>query len=239
MSQTEMFAPAAPPSWCDGPIAGLDFETTGTDPLTARPVSVALIVDGDDTYPRIHRLIQCGVPVPPEASAVHGITDARLLEEGADAKLIIAGVLGMLEVLAADGIPVVIMNACFDWPLLAWEAERHGLRVPDGVHLLDPGVIDRYFDKYRRGSRKLADLAEHYDVALTDAHDAAADVVAAIAVARAIARRYPAVKLAKLADLQHAQRSWFETWKNGINAYWARTGNTARVQGSWPMGMRA
>lgn len=37
-------------TWAENPILCLDFETTGTDPFTARPVSVAAaFVDGDGT----------------------------------------------------------------------------------------------------------------------------------------------------------------------------------------------
>jgi exodeoxyribonuclease X len=52
-------------------VSSLDFETTGVDAKTAIPVEVALI--GATEY---IRLINPGIPIPPETSAVHHIVDA-------------------------------------------------------------------------------------------------------------------------------------------------------------------
>lgn len=225
--------------WWAGPIAGLDFETTSTDPLTARPVSVALLVaeaDGARLPINLHALVRCGVAIPADAQAVHGITEDRLEREGVDVREVFGHLLETLAELAAAEIPVVIMNARFDWPLLHVEAARHGLTVPTGVSLLDPGVLDRQFDKYRRGSRKLSDLAARYDVPLDDAHEAAADVLAAIGVTRALARLWPTLQRCSLAQLQVAQSDWFDAWSAGCNGYWARTGRADRIEGGWPWG---
>lgn len=55
-----------------------DFETTGTDPGTALPVSLACL-SSDDTV-IYNGLINPGVPIPLEASNVHGILDKHVTE---------------------------------------------------------------------------------------------------------------------------------------------------------------
>ena len=48
--------------------------------------------------------------------------------------------------------------------------------------VLDPRVLDKHIDPYRRGGRKLTDLCAHYKVALDGAHSADADAIAACRV---------------------------------------------------------
>jgi DNA polymerase-3 subunit epsilon len=89
--------------------------------------------------------------------------------------------------LAREGVPIVVMNAVFDFTLLDREMLRHWpemrpLVEPNDAGIIthpivfDPMVFDRAIDKYRPGSRKLVDLAAVYGVPVeTNAHDAEAD----------------------------------------------------------------
>jgi DNA polymerase III epsilon subunit-like protein len=58
------------------PLAVIDLETTGTDPKTNRiiEVSVLKLTPGGEADHRTRR-VNPGVPIPPEATAVHGISD--------------------------------------------------------------------------------------------------------------------------------------------------------------------
>src|SRR5438270_14068809 len=60
----------------DRPLAVLDLETTGVDPKLDRiiEVSVLKLLPGGGHDHRTRR-VNPGVPIPPEATAVHGITD--------------------------------------------------------------------------------------------------------------------------------------------------------------------
>src|SRR4051794_28767227 len=60
----------------DRPLAVLDLETTGTDVKNDRiiEVSVLKLLPGGDHDQRTRR-VNPGVPIPPEATAVHKITD--------------------------------------------------------------------------------------------------------------------------------------------------------------------
>lgn len=69
--------------WLDQPLFALDTETTGTNPETARVVQSCIGRSGriGEWTPKT-RLINPGVPIPAEATAVHGITDDRVQTEG-------------------------------------------------------------------------------------------------------------------------------------------------------------
>src|SRR5947209_8755061 len=64
------------------PLAVLDLETTGTDPQTARivEISVLRLTPPDDRVQRTRR-VDPEIPIPAEATAVHGITDADVADE--------------------------------------------------------------------------------------------------------------------------------------------------------------
>lgn len=228
-------ADAAP--WYEGAIAALDFETTGVDPFTCRPVSVAFFCDDPEMEHALFQysgIVDCGVDVPDTTSAIHGITTARVQAEGVLAALALSVVNSRLKECAECGIPLVIMNVRYDWTLLRAELERHECLLPEGVTLVDPMIIDRKFDKYRRGSRRLADLCHTYGLpALDDAHDAMEDARAAIGVTRAMARKY--LSSVPLRDLAMLQAKWFEDFRVGRNAYWKAQGDERFMEPGWPL----
>lgn len=224
-------------SVAQAPLAALDFETTGTDPATARPVQASLLVvaaDGTLVYER-STLIDPGVEVPAEAAAVHGITTERA-RGGIPVDRAIAGLAAELAPGgAAHGHPLVICNVPYDWPLLLCELGRHAFELPPEPTFLDPLLLDRVVDKYRKGSRKLADMAAHYGVTFDgDAHGARADALAAVRVTRRIFAQYADLNTLTAADLQRRQRGWYADWKAGINAYWKRRGEAKEVTNGWP-----
>ena len=64
------------------PLAFVDLETTGTSPAADRVVEIAILkVDPDGAEDFRSRRVNPGVPIPPEAIAIHGITDADVADE--------------------------------------------------------------------------------------------------------------------------------------------------------------
>jgi exodeoxyribonuclease X len=59
----------------DNAIFTIDFETTGVDAKTAEPVEVAIADVSYDECFSMSRLIKPTIPIPPETSAIHHITD--------------------------------------------------------------------------------------------------------------------------------------------------------------------
>jgi DNA polymerase-3 subunit epsilon len=223
-------------SWWEQPVASLDFETTGVDNRTARPVQIALaIVAPDGTVIRQNsEIVDPECEIPAGASAVHGITADRVVGKR-KAREVIPRLVSLFEDGgAAHGLPLVIFNVPYDWPLLHHEARRHGLAVEARPMLLDPLLLDRTFDKYRKGSRKLSAVAANYRIKLENAHQAKADAMASALILFAMARKYPDLRKMTLADLQMFQANSFEVWKKGINSYWESKNKTDRVEGSWP-----
>jgi len=235
-------APVAAAPWCDAPLASLDLETTGRDPASDRILAIALFRQDDDgptPTPIVDTLVDPGpdVEIPEEAAAVHGITRERLItEEAPPLGSVLLDVHAALCDLAEEGVAVVIYNAPFDWPFLAAELARLDppRELPDSA-LVDPLVLDRHVDRYRKGKRTLEAAAEHYGVALDDAHEAAADALASLGVARAIGRTYPDIGGRSAHELHGIQVQAHGVWKDSFNAYLRRIGADRQpVTGTWP-----
>lgn len=228
-----------------------DTETTGPNPLEDRIVTAAIVVRGGGRPDRLlSYLINPGVPIPAEATAVHGIDDAKVQAEGRDAKVALEEIASNLATAIAYGMPVVAFNQSFDWSILHYDLQRHGLatvldRVGAGpLPLIDPHVIDKQADKYVRGSgqRKLKPTAERYGVELTDWHTAEADALAALLIAEAQFDRYPHLNDMGPQQLYAAQKAWRAEQQAGLQE-WFRSKATPEqggdpnkvIDGSWPL----
>ena len=197
-------------SWGDR-LGVFDLETTGVDVDTSRIVSACIAVLDEDgrVVSRWDWLADPGIEIPEGASAVHGITTERARADGRPATVVVAEIAQTLRVLFDSGIPVTVYNAPYDLTLLDRECRRHGLDPLEGtMPVIDPLVIDKAVDRYRKGKRTLEVTAELYEVALDDAHDAGADAIAAGRVALALLRRYPDDLDIGLADLHGRQEVW-------------------------------
>ncbi len=194
--------------WTELPLLSLDCETTGVDVFEDRIVEIAAaVIDPDGDVPGTwSRIVNPGVLVPDAAAQVHGITTERAATEGVTPveALTYVAVAIQNHLYAHDGhAGIVIYNATFDLPLLLTEAERHGVDFPPVTGLLDPYLIDRLLDRFRKGKRQLAMVAAHYGVELTDAdaHSAAGDAVAAGRVMQAMVKRYPQLRERSLGSM--------------------------------------
>ncbi|MEU9983655.1 3'-5' exonuclease [Streptomyces sp. NPDC050856] len=230
--------------WYEGPLAAFDTETTGVDVEEDRIVSAAVVVqDAAGGRVRVTRwLVNPGIPVPAGATDVHGLTDDHLQRNGRWPAPVMEEIGRVLAEQCAAGRPLVVMNAPFDLTLLDRELRRHRasslsryLRNAP-LCVLDPRVLDKHLDRYRKGRRTLTDLCEQYGVALEGAHDAAADALAALDVVRAVGRRY-AARLDHLspAELHTAQAVWHAAQARGLQAWFARNGSPEAVDPAWPL----
>lgn len=230
--------------WYEGPLAAFDTETTGVDVETDRIVSASVVVqESPAIWPRISRwLINPGVPVPASATAVHGLTDEHLQRNGRWPSPVMEEIARALAEQAAAGRPLVIMNAPFDLTMLDRELRRHRASSLDHwfesapLLVLDPRVLDKHLDRYRKGRRTLTDLCAHYGVTLEGAHDAAADAMASLEVVRAVGRRF-ATRLERLspAELHTLQAVWHAAQARGLQAWFAKSGSEEAVDPAWPL----
>jgi DNA polymerase III subunit epsilon len=232
--------------WYKGPLGFLDFETTGVDLKRDRPVSYAVgIVEPNDDVYRYHRLVDAGVRVPREATAVHGVTRAQCKASGVTPIDMLNDIATVFERCAIEDIPVVIMNAGFDWPMLNFEHQRAELAgVPVRPHLLDPLVLDRYLDRYRKtkkdGGRNLTNLVRHYlgddayEEFKSQAHDALADCVWSVKVMRAIALKFSDVRDRTPRQLMMPQRKMHRIWSEQMAAWRRERGEEPWAFYPWP-----
>lgn len=214
-------------TWHTKTIASFDLETTGLDPEQARIVSAAFlfISPEDEILPgSFSRLVDPEIAIPEEAVAVHGIAQDQVELRGLDRMEMIERIFLSFARAMRQEIPVIIYNARFDLTLFLSELYRLTDLTPTIGPIIDPLVIDRARDKYRKGGRKLETVAAHYGVPLDSAHAAAADAVAAAGIACRLPIAYPSLQHISLTDLQEAQRKWHEEWKTGLNKWWKRKG---------------
>ena len=230
-------------TWMVGPLLGFDLETLGTDPLTTLPCSFALVdYEWGKKQKSRYALVNPGVPIPPETTEIHGITDQMVQERGGELERQIFGLSARLLTASNEGVPVVGSNVSFDLTII----DSCFRRFCDGKSLRDEGwrgividvlVIDRHVNKYRKGSRKLSALCEHYEVAADRAHHAAGDAEAAVEVALAIAEKYPEIKHMNAEELHVAQAAWRRTWLTEFNEYRVEKGQNPlpESEGNWPL----
>lgn len=202
-----------------------DTETTGVDITTARVVTAYVgVLDGQgQVLQEQHWLLDPGVQIPDRAAQVHGITTEHAREHGQDAATGIGEIIAALTGATAQGAGLVIYNAPYDLGVLKYEAARYelpGLAVPQIV--VDPLVIDRAVDRYRKGKRTLELVAAHYGVELENAHDAGADARAAGRVALQLANKFPRELALSPAQLHAKQQQWARDQAESFEQYMRR-----------------
>lgn len=226
------------------PWTGVDLESTGVDPEVDRIVTAAAVTyeGGRATGVRAWVSDAGGVEIPAGATRVHGYTTAAVQEAGRPAGEVVAEVTAALVEACDEGMPLVVMNASFDLTMIEREAERHGVKPLFGATVpcvLDPRVLDKRVDRYRRGGRRLEDLCATYAVTHGGAHDAAADAVAACGVTAALLDEYPWLTRVPLDELHEQQARWYADQQAGLREHFATTPGkehlAASVRLDWPL----
>lgn len=163
--------------WHLAPTVYLDTETTGLS-SSSRVVQIAIV--DDDGRPLIDTLINPGVPIPPDASAIHGITDEMVRDAPTLAH-------AMPSIIAAVRCrTLVIYNSAYDMQFLP-ELHDHAARVECAMQLAMSAM------NMRRWPRLVVAAAwAGHDWAGTQAHSALGDALAARTVyLHCLAERYP------------------------------------------------
>ncbi|MFF5968159.1 exonuclease domain-containing protein [Streptomyces collinus] len=199
--------------WTRRPLVGIDFETTDLNVFTDRIVTGCVVRWGGGlpTEVRTWRSDLGGAEISATATAIHNITTEQARSQGDPAADVIADIASVISQYAKAGWPLVAMNAPFDLTMLESECTRYG--VPSIWNatpvVLDPWVMDRYLDRYRKGKRTLVDLCHHYGVKLEGgAHNAEVDAKAACGVTWKIGNRYPRIGREDIGELHEMQARW-------------------------------
>ena len=178
-------------AWLAANALILDTETTGLGD-DAEVVELAVIDCAGAVL--LDTLVRPSGPVPAEAAAIHGITDAML-----------AGAPTWSEIHArfcdlVEGRQVVIYSREFDVRVINQTARRYGLQAPQGFDLALDGsavhcAMQAYAEFYgawsaekgRYRCQKLSTAAQQQGVTVTNAHRALGDCLMTLGVVRAMA----------------------------------------------------
>jgi DNA polymerase-3 subunit epsilon len=101
---------------------------------------------------------------------------------------------------------------------------------------MDPLVLDKKTERYRKGKRNLETVAGLYGVKLDDAHNATADAVASGRVLQALARKHAAELNLSLAELHEQQKAWSLAQDDSFESYMRQSVNPGfSLQRGWPL----
>jgi CBS domain-containing protein len=167
------FAPANHTPLVALTAVSLDLETTGLDIRQDRIIQIgAVSLDGSELldHPRIDRLINPGMPIPPEAARITGIDDTKVA--GQDT---LAAAIGELRD-CLHGRVVIGHHIAFDLGILRHEAARLGEEWHDPAALdigqifgaLEPSIPDL----------GLETIAARFGIEITGRHTAIGDALA-------------------------------------------------------------
>lgn len=223
-------------AWYDGRLVGFDVETSGVNYEEDRIVTAAVVAcGGGQETETLSLLIDPGVEIPEGATAVHGISTERARAEGVEAREGIASLLSALGGYVSQGVPVVAFNARFDLTMLDREARRYGLGPLRDPLVLDPFVLDKHFDQFRKGKRTLGRACEVYRVELDNAHDAGADALAAARVIWRMGREIPELRGNCLGWVHDRQVEWAAEQARSLEAYFRKQGRDEIIEQRWPV----
>ncbi len=200
-------------SWHQEHMAALDFESSDKDAETARIVTCALILGGVGRSVHTRTwLLNPGIPMQPDAIAVHGITDEYAAEHGMPAEQGVGEIAKAISEVVAAGVPLVGHNiGGYDLNLLDRECRRHLGDSLEGIcrqpirRVIDTMVLDRHCAPFRgriseeQGPYQMRTTAETYGLPWDEeqAHGAEYD---ALMSARA------AYRMGVIAHTPHRQR---------------------------------
>lgn len=146
-----------------------DTETTGIKADKDRVIEIAAY----DPVRNLHfeKFVNPGCPIPPEATAIHRITDEMVASAPSFAKI------GAEFIQFCEGDVVLIAhnNDNFDIHFLRYEFERHALQMPSWKFLDSLKWARRYRPDLPRHTLQF--LREIYGIAVNNAHRALDDVM--------------------------------------------------------------
>ena len=186
------------------PICFFDLETTGIDISKDRIVEIAIV----KVYPNGNKesktwLVNPTIPIPAQATAIHGITNEKVANEPTFNELA-----PQIHSMIKDSDLAGFNSDRFDIPLLAEEL----LRAEVDFDMKNRVSVDVQTIFHKKEERTLSAAYKFYcDTSLENAHGAEADTVATYEILKAQLDRYP--------DLENDMKSLseFTTRKKSVD----------------------
>lgn len=147
-----------------------DTETTGVRSEQDRIIEIAAYDPVNDRS--FCQLVNPGIPIPPEATAIHQITNQMVAEAPRFAQVAEK----FLEFCSGSVILLAHNNDAFDLHFLRHEFQRNQLTLPSAWRFIDTLKWSR---RYRPDLPRhtLQNLREHYGIPANNAHRALDDVI--------------------------------------------------------------
>jgi DNA polymerase III subunit epsilon len=170
------------------PIAFFDIESTGTNVVKDRIVEICILkVMPDGTSDTRVRRINPGIPIPPEVTAIHGISDADVANEPTFNRI----ARGLFDFLKDCDLAGYNSNK-FDVPMLIEEFLRCNIEF----NLKNRNLIDVQNIFHKMEPRTLKAAYKFYcEKELINAHSAEADTVATYEIFLSQIQRYENVEI--------------------------------------------
>lgn len=233
-----------------GPLVGIDTETTGVECYDAstRIVTCAIVSeffapDGTkESYP-VEWLLNPEMTIPEGASAVHGITTGVAMEHGMNYVQGLYLISETIKQCIANRVPMVAFNAAFDFSLIRDEFERREIDFEsslwDQAIIIDPSILDKVFDKYRKGKgmRTLSAVSGIYGYDLSNAHNATADVEATLHIARRMLHKMAGLNGGELPPPEEMMSFQVEKYReqaDGLEAHFQKNDPSVTINKEWP-----
>ena len=223
------------PEWSKK-IVGFDLETTGLDLASSRIVTASIVeIDaaGDQVFAK-DWLVNPGIDIPVEASAVHGVTTEMAQSQGVSPELALTEIAEILGSYFLSGTAVVAFNAPYDFTIFRNELLRNGLQTLVAKPVIDPLVMDKRFVKMRRGKRTLGILCGHYSIELLNAHQSSADALAAVRLAQQQARVFAKEIERDVYTLHDQQVVWSKEQDESFAVFMADKNPNFKLVPGWP-----
>lgn len=166
------------------PLVFFDLETTGINITKDRIVEISLLkVHPDGREEMKSRLVNPEMPIPPQSTAIHGISDEDV-KDSPTFKQVAKSLADILE-----GCDIAGFNSSrFDVPMLSEEFLRAGINFDFSKRKF----VDVQIIYHRKEPRTLTAAYKFYcDKELVDAHSAEADTRATYEVLKGQLRHYP------------------------------------------------
>lgn len=213
-------------------MLSFDLETTSANPLEARIVTSALVRIDGRSVDAVEHLADPGVEIPEGATKIHGISTEKARAEGRPHDEVLAETVQQIKQAWEDGLTLIVYNASYDLTVLRQLTGDFTVTGP----VFDPYAVDRIKDPYRKGSRTLTSMCEHYGVELGNAHEATADALAAARIAWKQVRQWPELGRMGTGDLMEFQAVGYHDRQSDFARYLKGQGkDPSTVNTSWPM----
>ena len=101
--------------------------------------------------------------------------------------------------------------------------------------IVDPLVLDRKLDRFRKGKKTLTEMAPVYGVvASPDAHTAEVDVAMTLDVLAGMVDKYPQLASMSALELMDYQLQAHQDWAEDFEKYLRKQGKDANIDREWP-----